>query len=631
MGYVMADIFSKRGNTSVKYALPFMPEKYVLKVSSGQYQIDKTPVPVAYTLGLVNIGQASNPLGMTLDRFLSQFYGVDIDAPSITSWIYLLEGEDGGTTNLVDSSGTVKNFKTPLIEIRGGKGQLQYVKVHFLGQNAGLEILYMSFPIIKSEHKSIRTGLTAEGAMVSNPTKPSGGEYIVKDDAFIIGRRSIMDMLEHYIGHSSGAIYNDTGWIERVTTIVENVTLKEAQGTSVGAYKGNATRYVTNGQVPESSSGTGIIFNATFTQAKFDKIKSKITYNKYEVYDGKKEDDDDDGTTDPSDGEPADGSGKIPTGDSADIPTEPITSFIASGLNNAYVLTADELKTFTDWLYLDDIIKYLSSLFSSNPMDGILSLAVMPYAPTTAGTANITIAGKVSTAGGKVVGKQYEAFDFTYSGLTKSIWGNAMDYGSGVKMELYLPFVGIVPLNTNDAIYKQLHLRYIIDNLTGSGIVVLYSSRTGSYWDSEDNINMLGNWSFNCRNTACLSRVDVSNLINSAVSTVTSATLGSASGAIGGLINTMSQRPSVQKTGTLNASAGYLNSRVPQITYTFSKLVIPSNQYSRIGRPTYATKKLKDCSGYVRCVNPRITFEGDPPTEDEMNEINNYLSGGVIV
>ena len=628
MGYVMSDIFSKRGDTTVKYAMPFMPEAYEVKVSSGEFLIDETPVPITYTLGIANVGQASNPLGMTLDKFLSQFEGVDITTSIQTSWIYLLEGEDGGKITLTDSSGTAKEFKTPLIEIRGGQGKLQYVKIHFLGQYSGLEIGYMTYPINIAEHNAMRIGYTADGVKVTNPTKPSGGEYAITDDAFLIGRRSIMDMLEHYIGHASGIIYNDPGWIERVTTIVENATLKPASGTE-GKYTGNATRYVTNGD--GVNSGSTIIFNGPFTQAKFDKIKSTIKYSKVEVDDGQKDDDDDDGTVDPSDGESADGSGKIPNGDSADIPTEPNTSFLATGLNNAYVLTVSELKAFTDWLYLDDIIKYLSSLFRSNPMDGILSLASMPYTPSVVGTANITIAGKTSTAKGRVVGNQYEVFNFTYRGLKKSIWGNAMDYGSGVKMELYLPFVGVVPLNTNDAIYKNLHLRYIIDNLTGSGIVVLYSSRTDSYWDKNDKTNMLGNWSFNCRNTACLSRVDVSNLINSAVSTVTSAMLGPASGAIGGLINTMSQRPTVQKTGTLNASAGYLNSRIPQITYTFSKLVIPSNQYSRVGRPTYSAKKLKDCSGYVRCVNPRITFEGNPPTEEEMNKIYNLLEEGVIV
>ena len=629
MGYVMADIFSKRGDVNTTYAFPFMPESYELKVSSGQFQIDETPVPLTYTLGLVNIGQASNPLGMTLDKFLAQFDGVDLNASTATSWIYLLEGEDGGTTTLPNPSGVATQYRTPLIEIRGGQGKLQYAKVHILGQYGGLEILYMAYPITTAEHSGLRTGYTAEGAKVTNPTKPSGGEYVVTDEGFLIGRRSIMDMLEHYIGHSSGSVYDDPGWIERVTTILENATLTPASSGAVGTYTGNATRYVTNGDAV--NTGTGIIFNANFTQAKFDKIKSTITYSKDEVDDGQKDDDDDDGTVDPSEGDPAGGSGKIPDGEDADIPTIPTTSFIASGLNNAYVLTADELKAFADWLYLDDIIKYLSSLFSSNPMDGILSLSAMPYTPTTAGTGNITIAGKVSTAGGRLVGQQYEVFNFRHDGLQESIWGNAMDYGSGVKMELYLPFVGVVPLNTNDCIFKRLYIRYIIDNLTGSGIVVLYSEKTNATWDDGDKTAMLGNWSFNCRNTACLSRVDVSNLINSAISTVTSATLGSASGAIGGLINTMSQRPTVQKTGALNASAGYLNSRVPQLTYTFSKLVIPSNQYSRLGRPTYATKKLKDCSGYVRCVNPRITFEGDPPTEEEMNEINSLLEEGVII
>ena len=117
MGYVMSDIFSKRGDTTVKYAMPFMPEAYEVKVSSGEFLIDETPVPITYTLGIANVGQASNPLGMTLDKFLSQFEGVDITTSIQTAWIYLLEGEDGGKITLTDSSGTAKEFKTNAIEL----------------------------------------------------------------------------------------------------------------------------------------------------------------------------------------------------------------------------------------------------------------------------------------------------------------------------------------------------------------------------------------------------------------------------------------------------------------------------------------------------------------------------------
>ena len=635
MGYVMADIFAKRGDASKTYAFPYMGDRFDTKVSSGEFKIDRSStIPLEYTLSANYIGTASSPIGMDMKTFLQQFEGVNISSDKSTSYVFPLEGFDGGTIRLYDSDGKLKTFQTPCIQIQAGADVLTRVVIFF----NGVEYYYVGYPINPVSHDGYRsTAYTSDGTLVQKISIPNGGKITSTEKAYIIGRQSIMKMLEHYIGKSSGSkIKDEAGYIERVVTIEETSVLSPAP--SYTGFSGTAVRYCTNGDSIET--GQSISFTKAFTRDLFNQIKNNVNYKSDEVDDGQGGDDpsgkDDDGDTfDPSDGEGGDGTGRIPIGDNADIPTTPTTSFIACGLNNAYMMNAQKVSDFKDWLYTDDILSYLNRLFSTNPMDGIISLAVLPYRPTTINDANIVIAGKVSSIQAPQISVQYQQFEFTYGGLSTKVWGNMMDFEKGVKMELYIPFVGVVPLDTNECIYKKLRLRYIIDNLTGLGIVALYSEPSQATWDKDEKRNYIGNWSFNCRQTCCLSRIDISNMINSAISTVTAGAMGGASGAISGLITTMSQRPQVEKTGTLNACAGYLNSRKPQVIYTLSKLVIGNNQYNRIGRPTYASKLLKDCSGYVRCVEPRVSFnevnENNSPTLEEMNEINNYLAGGIII
>lgn len=631
----MADIFAARGNISKRYALPFMGDTFATKVSSGKFKIDKSSnIPLNYTLTTDYVGTASSPVGMDMNIFLKQFDGVNILSDNLTGYIFPLEGLDGGTVSLIGSDGASHVVKTPCIWIQAGKGQLTKISVHF----NGVEYDYMAATINGFSHEGYRSAVyTSDGALVPKLSIPSGGKIESSDNAFIVGRQSIMKILEHFVGKSSGFLtYEESGYIERVVTIEETATLSPTSGTT--GFTGTAVRYCTNGDA--INKGQAFLLTKKLTSDLFNNIKTNVNYKSEEVDDGKGGDDpsgkDDDGNTyDPSDGEGGNGTGRIPVGEDADIPTTPSTSFIACGLNNAYMMNEQKVREFKDWLYTDDILSYLNKLFTSNPMDGIISLAVLPYTPTTINNANIVIAGKQSSVQAPQISVQYEQFEFTYSGLSTKVWGNMMDYENGVKMELYIPFVGVVPLDTNECIYKKLILRYIIDNLTGLGTVALYSEPSQATWDKDEKKNLIGYWSFNCRQTCCLSRIDISNMINSAISTVTAGVMGSASGAVSGLITTMSQRPQVEKTGTLNACAGYLNGRKPQVIYTLSKLVIGTNQYNRIGRPTYASKLLKDCSGYVRCVEPRVSFnevnENNSPTLEEMNEINDYLAGGVIV
>lgn len=340
------------------------------------------------------------------------------------------------------------------------------------------------------------------------------------------------------------------------------------------------------------------------------------------------EHDSDENTKDSSGGDGGSGTGEVPKGDNIDLPTIPTKNIIGNGLIHAYKLSDSELKNLSDWLWQDDIIKYLSSLFSNNPLDCIINTVLLPFTPLTGGSENITIGGKISNIFAERVVGQFKQFDFNYDGLKSHLWGSALDYERGLKCTLYIPFVGQVNISTNLCAYTHLTLRYIIDVISGQGIVALMSSKSTATWDSDRNDIVVDTWSFNCSSTIPLMRRDISGLISGAVG----ATASIASGNVLGVASSVMQaRPSVQKSGQYNTNSGYMGGRKPYITYEFSKAVIPSKQYTISGRPQYASVKLSMCKGFTKCEKAKIDFKNSNPTSVEINEIYNMLEQGVIV
>lgn len=340
------------------------------------------------------------------------------------------------------------------------------------------------------------------------------------------------------------------------------------------------------------------------------------------------EHDNDDATKDDTTGNGGEGSGVVPIGDNIDLPNTPTKNIIGSGLIHAYKLADTELENLSNWLWQDDIIKYLSSLFSQNPLDCIINSVLLPFSPVTGGSQNITIGGKTSNVTAERVVGQFAQFDFNYDGLNSHLWGSALDYERGLKCTLYVPFVGQVNIPTNLCAYTHLTLRYIIDVVSGQGIVALLSKKSTATWDLERDDIVVDTWSFNCASTIPLVRRDISGLISGAIG----ATASIASGNVLGVASSVMQaKPSVQKSGQYNTNSGYMGSRRPYITYEFSKAVIPSNLYSTIGRPQYATVKLSTCKGFTMCKNPQIEFKTSKPTADEIEKIYNILEEGVII
>lgn len=604
MGYYV-DIFYDRKNSKIEYKIPFASDKGINKCTIGSATLKNAHDDVLhqdfYTI-VSTYGIEAQPQGMPLKDFLKPFGGIDhfidewkkLPRPIDTyTEFFELKGLDGGEYN---------GHKTPCIDINVAYDyyddthtiiSLQmHINFHALGDKINME--YKISPVHFFYGQSIDRG------------KPTDWSTVL--DTYILYRNSIIEYMNKHVNTTSTGDLesgNSYGYLVYNSTYVG--TEYDIRGEGVYIY----------GECAEWYS----VYD-TYNQNDVTNFEKNVPHDTYEH-------EPDSDTQDKGGGSDGTGTGKPPTGDNIALPDIPSKNVVGTGLLHAYVLSNEQISAFSEWLWQDDIMDYLSKLFKTNPLDSIISTSLMPYTPTTSGTSAIKLGSQVcgNVTNALQVTSQFQKFDFTYSGLSAHMWGNSLDYSQGTTIYLYVPFVGLVPLDTNKAVFTKLTLRYIIDNITGQGVVSLLSEKNNANFDSGRNAIVLDSWSFNCKSTIALTRQDMSSIISSAMSGITSLMSGNVVGVVASVMNS---RPNSERNGTFNTSSAYMGIRRPYIVYSFSNAVIPSGGYGYIGRPQYSVKKVSTCSGFIKCKSPNVTFS-NTPTETEKAKIYNMLEEGVIV
>lgn len=604
MGYYV-DIFYDRRNPKIEYKIPFASDKGINKCTNGTAELKKAYDNVLhqnfYTI-VSNYGIESNPQGMPLKDFLKPFGGIDhfIDEwkklpRPIDSYseFFELKGLDGGTYN---------GHKTPCIQI-----DVRYDYIDNANNVTSLQ-MYINFFALGQKINMQYNISPLHFFYGSRIDKGNYTDWSTSLDTYILYRNSIIEYMNKHINPTN------TGDLE--------------YGNSYGYIVYNSTYVGTDYDI--RGEGNYIYGNCPEWYSVYDKYsQNDVTNFEKNVPHDTIENEPDSDTQDRGGGADGTGTGKPPTGDNIALPDIPSKNIIGTGLLHAYVLSNEQISAFSEWLWQDDIMDYLSKLFSTNPLDSIISTSLMPYTPSTSGTSAIKLGSQVcgNVTNALQVTSQFQKFDFTYSGLSAHMWGNALDYSQGTTIYLYVPFVGLVPLDTNKAVFTKLTLRYIIDNITGQGVVSLLSEKNNANFDSGRNSIVLDSWSFNCKSTIALTRQDMCSIISSAMSGITSLMSGNVVGVANSVMNA---RPNSERNGTFNTSSAYMGMRRPYIVYSFSNAIIPSGGYGYIGRPQYSVKKVSTCSGYIKCKSPNISFS-NTPTESEKTEIYNMLEQGVIV
>ena len=203
------------------------------------------------------------------------------------------------------------------------------------------------------------------------------------------------------------------------------------------------------------------------------------------------------------------------------------------------------------------------------------------------------------------------------------------DYDPFTKISIFLPFIGIVPLNTADVMRSTVSVKYKVDVITGACLAEVSVSRDGgggilyTYGGSAIVTYPVSSGSYVGAVQAALS---TALGIGSAIATG-GASLGASAGMVlGGLANAKTQ---VQHSGQFSGSSGAMGGKKPYLIVSRPQTRTPSNISLFKGIPSNAIHKLSSCEGFVKVQEVHIASK--TAYDNEIQEIESLLKAGVII
>lgn len=325
-----------------------------------------------------------------------------------------------------------------------------------------------------------------------------------------------------------------------------------------------------------------------------------------------------------------DPSTKIPTDDTGDLPITPVPAvgIPGTGFVAIYNPTQTQLASFSQYLWSNDFIDNVKKLFE-DPMQAIIGLHMIYATPSRGADHNIICGYLDSGVNSRTVSNQYINIACGAIKVNK-YFGNILDYAPYTKIQLFLPFIGVVSLDTNEVMGSTLNVTYRVDVLTGACLAQVSVSRS-------DYGAVMYTFSGNCAVQLPITGGNYSSIIANTIGIGASigATIASGgalapvavAGAAAGVSNS---HLNVAHSGSIGANAGAMGGKIPYLIITRPKPYNANNYNNFYGYPSNNTIKLSSCTGYTRVKD--IHLENiSSATDDELTEIESLLKEGVII
>lgn len=312
------------------------------------------------------------------------------------------------------------------------------------------------------------------------------------------------------------------------------------------------------------------------------------------------------------------------TGDDISIPGLPALSAVDTGFITLFNPTLAQMRELASYMWSDLFDVNTWKKIFADPMDAILGLSIVPVSVPNGPIKEVKV-GNISTGVSMTTASsQYVEVDCGTLSVNE-FWGAYLDYDPYTKAEIYLPYIGIHPLSTDDIMNKNVHVVYHVDIL--SGACCAYVKCGGS---------VLYSFVGQCASSIPITGDNWTNVINGAISIAGSigsmvATGGaSAPMEIAQIASTAvnNMKPNVEKSGSMGGTGGMLAVQTPYLILTRPRQALPRDQNTFMGYPAFITEKLQDLTGYTEIDS--IHLENVPATESELSEIEDLLKGGVI-
>lgn len=310
----------------------------------------------------------------------------------------------------------------------------------------------------------------------------------------------------------------------------------------------------------------------------------------------------------PSD-DPNTGGGNTP---SIVVPTQQ-----ASALWAIYNPSLSQLNQLGAWLWSTNFIDQILKIFN-DPMQAIIGLHKVYATPNISGTGNIKVGYLDSGVGSNIVGNQYTYIDCGTVSL-REYYGNILDYNPYTTVQLYLPFIGIVPLDVADVTRSSISVKYGVDVLTGACLASVSVQR--------DNAGgVLYQYSGNCACQYPLSSGSYMGMVTGAIGAVGSLAKGNI---FGTALSIAGMHTNIEHSGGFSGNAGAMGGKKPYLIVSRPQTAMNEGFPAIQGYPSNVFVTLGSCTGYVQVADCHV--ENISATDKELEKIKQLLKEGVIL
>ena len=322
--------------------------------------------------------------------------------------------------------------------------------------------------------------------------------------------------------------------------------------------------------------------------------------------------------------------------------------------NRSFAINSQNLALLADFLWnadetiFNEIVEGLK-LLGGNPIAGIINIRLYPFdiAQLLSETTSQTIViGRTDTGvnGIKLLNDVNAIIDLGECTFFQH-FKNFLDYEPYTVGQLYIPYIGVLPISTAEFMGHRVSVKMVVDFVTGACTAIVYK-------DDIPYIYKNGVLGIDIPVTGDNAVAYSSNILSSIISGIDQATqtvqtfqnapakdsqrsaVGAKTGAVTGIIDSgldilnNLNTVSYQVAGSASPAC---STWLPQKCYFIVSRPVqnaPTNYGHAVGYKCSVAKKLSDCAGFTVVSNPDIQISG---TLDEQNELMSLLTGGVYL
>ena len=332
----------------------------------------------------------------------------------------------------------------------------------------------------------------------------------------------------------------------------------------------------------------------------------------------------------------------------------PTQSILTSPTNKYYILEYNGLNTFCDWFW-NGILTQITSDYTTlgDYAVNLLTGAYGDLSKYVVGlrklNVNIDTFFERTTAQHIQLGR-YTLDNFECDGIksdkqsmpllaeyripmrhstsNKPTHGNFLDYPPYTSVSIYIPFIGIVPIDGNMVVGRTIRIYGAVDVIAGTIHYNVFVQTPSKEW------SLIGSYEGKCGVDIPLALDNSMQNSTNILKMAADVTMGICTKNPSSLLNVgngIFTEP-INNLGAQTTNTTYYNPNRCALIMQSAIGFIPDNYGRTVGYMWGKSAKLSELSGLTICKNPRIgNFDDNTPTETERTEIYSLLESGVII